>query len=371
MPELFESTSINSLTLKNRFVRSATWEGMATAEGECTGQLTEYMRQLAAGDVGLIISGHSHVLPVGQASFRQLGVYDDSLVPGLRNMTDAVHEAGGVIVMQIAHAGVHARTDLTGMEAAGPSPFAGADNTLSRQMSREEIAETVRAFGAAASRAKEAGFDGVQIHSAHGYLLSQFLSPYYNKREDEYGGSLENRSRMLMEVYDAVRGAVGKDFPVMIKINSEDFVEGEGFTVDEMLQVSRMLQEAGIDAIEMSGGTQNSGRKLSPVRAVKIKTEDDEVFYKDAAKRFQQEIPVPLILVGGIRSFSTAERLVREGTADYIALSRPLIREPHLVKRWKSGDTGPARCLSDNLCFRPAVEGKGIYCVVEEKEQEA
>ncbi|MFP4348952.1 MAG: NADH:flavin oxidoreductase [Desulfococcaceae bacterium] len=368
MSVLFESVSINRLELKNRFVRSATWEGMADEKGACTSQLIQYMRQLALGEVGLIVSGHSYVLPAGQASFRQLGVYEDRLVPGLSDMAAAVHEAGGKMILQLAHAGCHANVDLTGAEPLGPSPLTGKSGAACREMTRSEISETVEAFGLAAERAQKAGFDGVQLHAAHGYFLSQFLSPFYNRRTDPYGGSLENRARIVIDTYHRVRETVGPDYPVLIKINSEDFVQGEGFTVSEMIQVSRWLEEAGLDAVEMSGGTQNSPAKLNPVRLGKIKTAADEVYYREAARAFKAQVGLPLILVGGIRSYEVAEALVQSGEADFIALSRPLIREPQLIKRWKSGDTARAACRSDNLCFRPAVEGKGLFCVVEARE---
>ncbi len=363
MFKLFEETTINGMTLKNRFVRSATWEGMATEDGACTPQLTEYMVALAEGEVGLIISGHSYVSPEGQAGRRQLGVYNDLLVPGLSAMVEEVRKAGGTIVMQLAHAGCHA---CAGKDAVGPSALEHDGRILCREAPKEEIQGVIRAFQEGAGRAREAGFDGVQLHAAHGYLLSQFLSPRYNQRRDEYGGSLENRARAVMEVYDAVRGEVGRDYPVLIKLNSRDFLS-DGFTEDEMIRVASMLCEKGIDAIELSGGTILSNPECSPVRKGNPTSPNMEVFYEQSARRFKQELPVPLMLVGGIRFYQVAERLLHEGVTDYVSLCRPFIREPHLVRRWKSGDLEPATCLRDNLCFRPGLRGLGIHCVVEEK----
>lgn len=367
MSELFETTTINTLTLENRFVRSATWEGMATENGACTQKLINLMVRLARGGVGLIITGHTYVSPEGQASPRQLGIHRDDFVDELRELTGAVHAAGGKIVMQIAHAGCHAGSELAGGDPVGPSAMENEKGPFCREMSREEIGQTVAAFGRAALRVQKAGFDGVQIQGAHSYLLSQFLSPFYNKRTDHYGGSLENRTRMVLEVLREVRNKVGALFPVMMKLNSEDFVQG-GLTVDEMLRVAAGLEQEGIDAIEMSGGTMYSGKYVA-VRRGRLKTEQDEVFYEEAAGRFKRQIRVPLMLVGGIRSFAVAERLVREGVADYVSLSRPLIREPELVNRWKSGDTGRSACQSDNLCFKPAMRGEGMYCLTERKHQ--
>ncbi len=225
------------------------------------------------------------------------------------------------------------------------------------------------AFGNAAVRAREAGVDGVQIHAAHGYLLSEFLSPFYNRRNDQYGGSVANRVRLLLEVAHNIRDKAGDRFPVMVKMNSEDFVTG-GLTVEEMLEVASILENAGIDSIELSGGTMYSGDYV-PVRPGRLDTENKEAYYLEAAKKFKERVRVPLMLVGGIRSYSVAERIVREGIADYVSLSRPLIREPDLINRWKSGDTGKAKCLSDNACYEPVKAGDGLYCVVEKRLERA
>jgi 2,4-dienoyl-CoA reductase-like NADH-dependent reductase (Old Yellow Enzyme family) len=232
-------------------------------------------------------------------------------------------------------------------------------------MDAADIEAMVETFRRAADRAKRAGFDGVQLHAAHGYLLSQFLSPRFNKREDGYGGTAENRATAVLEVLRAVRENVGRSFPVLIKMNSEDFLEG-GLTVEDAVKTGVLLQEAGIDAIELSGGTFLSG-KLSPSRGG-IKSEDREAYFKEAAKVFKAKLKVPVILVGGIRSFQVAERLVEEGCADYISMSRPFIREPGLVRRWASGDRSKAKCISDNQCFGPGMAGEGVYCVTETKQ---
>ena len=363
MSRLFETTTLNNMTLPNRFVRSATWEGRANDDGSCTQGLVNMMTQLVRGGVGLIITGHAYVLKDGQAGPWQLGVYSDKLIQGLTKMTEAVHKENGKIVMQIAHAGCQAPFALTGLASLAPSVMENQDGSSCREMTQADISEVVDAFGQGAVRAKQAGFDGVQIHAAHGYLLSQFLSPFFNKRTDEYGGTIENRTRIVLEVFESIRASVGYDFPVLIKINSEDFLDN-GLTVDDMIHTASLLEQAGIDAIELSGGTAFSDGRI-PVRITKIDTEEKEVFYKSAAKRYKNKIAVPLLLVGGIRSYSVAERLVDKGTADYISLCRPLIREPHLINRWKRGDTRKATCLSDNLCFKPTRAGQGLYCVVE------
>ena len=367
MSALFEQTTINSMTLKNRFVRSATWEGMATDEGSCTAQLIDLMSQLADGGVGLIISGHAYVSREGQAGPKQMGIYEDRLLPGLTQMAAAVHARNGKIIVQLAHAGCMAATGLSGLPAMGPSILEGKKAPVCREMTPSEIAEVVAAFAAGALRAQKAGFDGVQIHAAHGYLLSQFLSPYFNKRGDAYGGSIENRARIVLEVLRSIRQAAGNSFPVLIKMNSEDFLEG-GFNRRDMLEVCKMLESEGVDAIELSGGTSFSGKNI-PVRTGKFDTADRQVFYRQAARDYKANIKTPLILVGGIRSLEVAEQLMEASQTDYVAISRPLIREPNLIQRWQAGDRAKSACQSDNLCFKPAMAGQGVYCVTEEREK--
>lgn len=361
MAELFERTVINTMSLANRFVRSATWEGLAGTEGETTPELINRQVDLALGGVGLIISGHTYVSDEGKAGSWQMGAYSDHLIPGLKKMTDAVHQAGGKIVMQLAHAGCRGAMHLTGKMPIGPSALEQEGKLICREMERSDFEHVRTAFAQAAKRAKQAGFDGVQLHGAHGYLFTQFLCPAFNRRIDQYGGEIENRGRFVTEVCRAIRDAVEDDFPLMIKINCDDFLEN-GMTVDEMLYLSGMLQELGVDAIELSGGTFYSAPYL-PSRTKKIKCEADEVYYREAALRYKQTVQVPLMLVGGIRSYGVSEQLVQDGVADYVALCRPLIREPALVRRWQSGDRGRSDCLSDNSCFKPAFKGKGIYCV--------
>ena len=367
MSKLFESSTINGMLLANRFVRSATWEGMAGDDGSVTPALENCMAQLAEGQVGLIISSHAYISPEGQAGPKQLGIYRDDLVEGLKQMTGDVHRKGGKIVLQLAHSGCLANPKLTGQPAWGPSSLEGVSPSPCQEMSREQIQKLIEAFGQAAHRARQAGFDGVQLHAAHGYLLNQFLSPLFNKRTDVYGGSVEHRYQVLREVLGKVRSVVGKEFPVLVKLNSQDFLEG-GLSLEDSLKLGKMLEEDGIDAIELSGGTLRSG-KNSPSRT-HITDEEKEAYFSDAAQAFKKTIQVPLILVGGVRSFSVAERIVDQGGADYISMSRPFIREPGLIKRWQSGDRRKAFCLSDNQCFGPAMAGEGIYCVVERKEKQ-
>ena len=366
MAKLFEETQINGMVLANRFVRSATWEGMAGEDGGVTPKLIDCMINLARGGIGLIISGHTYIHRAGQAGPWQLGVYSDDLIPGLTAMADAVHKNNGKIVMQLAHAGFFANAKLSGHQPFAVSDVEGIAKSPRKEMTVQEIGEIVQAFAEAAKRAKRAGFDGVQIHSAHGYLMSQFLSPAFNRRTDKYGGSVENRARALTETLRAIRSSVGQDYPVLVKMNSSDFIEN-GLNLEDSIQVGKMLEEGRIDAIELSGGVLTSD-KLSPSR-MGIHSEEKEAYFQQEAKAFREKVAVPLILVGGNRSYNMAERIISEGIVDYISMSRPLIREPGLINRWKSGDFAKSACLSDNQCFGPAMAGEGIYCVTEKKEK--
>ncbi|MCB2184213.1 MAG: NADH:flavin oxidoreductase [Desulfobulbaceae bacterium] len=366
MSILFEESSINGMVLKNRFMRAATWEGLATPEGEATPRLIDMMVSLARGGVGLIITSHSYVSPEGQGTPWQLGVYKDELVAKLREMTSAVHENGGKIVLQLAHAGQFAEQELTGRAALAVLDSEDFSGRNIKRVTPEDVQRLVHLYSQAAQRAKDAGFDGIEIHSAHGYFLSQFLSPAFNKRRDEYGGSIENRARIHLMIYQSVRKVVGDDFPILIKMNCGDFIE-DGISIDDSLSAAKTFAQAGFDAIELSGGIIRTGR-LSPSRPG-ITSVGKEAYFKDYAVRLKKEVRIPLILVGGLRSFEVADSIVTSGIADYISMSRPLIREPDLISRWQKGDLRKAECKSDNLCFNPGFEGKGIYCVTREMEE--
>ncbi len=366
MSKLFETTEINGMRLRNRFVRSATWEGMASPGGAVTPKLIDTMAALGRGGVGLIISSHAYVRKEGQASPWQIGIYKDELIDELRDMTAAVHDVGGKIVLQLAHAGHFAAEVLTGTPPLVASDYAGLATTPRKEMTVNDIGDLVDAFADAACRAKSAGFDGVQIHAAHGYLLSQFLSPAFNRRPDDYGGSIRNRSRIHLEILQAIRKVADDDFPVLIKLNCRDFAEN-GLSLEDSLIAAGLLADAGLDAIELSGGLLTGG-KLSPSRS-RIDSEDKEAYFREELRAFKTQIRIPMILVGGIRSFGVADELVEAGAADYISMSRPFICEPGLIARWKAGDRRKAGCKSDNLCFKPGLEGNGIQCVTKQREE--
>ncbi|MDI9570682.1 MAG: NADH:flavin oxidoreductase [Pseudomonadota bacterium] len=365
MADPFESGAIGALELKNRFVRSATWEGMADEKGAPRRQYLETMTALARGGVGLIVTGHAFVSPEGRATPWQLAIDRDERLEGLREITAAVHAAGGKIVVQLAHAGLFAAAGLTGLPRLVVSPQESKDPSPQKELDKSGLQELIDAFAAAAGRARLAGFDGVQVHMAHGYLLSQFLSPAFNRRRDGYGGDIRNRSRIHREICGAIRDNVGRDYPLLIKLNAQDFIDN-GLTVPEAASAARLMVDAGVDALELSGGTLASGH-LSPSRP-RINAPEKEAYFREEARWLRENVPAPLLLVGGNRSYEVAAALLAEGVADYISLSRPLIREADLIRRWEAGDRRPSACISDNRCFAPALEGKGIYCVTAERE---
>jgi 2,4-dienoyl-CoA reductase-like NADH-dependent reductase (Old Yellow Enzyme family) len=366
MTGLFDQTEINGLVLKNRLVRSATWEGLATPEGACTDQLVDFVSRLAEGGMGLIVSSFTYVLEGGRGLPKQAGLDRDDYVPGHRKLTSAVHERGGKIALQLMHAGAQTRAKwIEGHIALAPSAIEDPTyKTLPCELSLEEIDELVEAFGQAARRGVEAGYDAIELHGAHGYLLNQFMSPLRNQRTDRFGGSVENRARFVCDVYERMRDEVGPQFPVMIKVNCDDFVPG-GAGSEDWLYLAKRLAELGIDAIEVSGGTPASG-KLAPNRTG-IGKEEKEAYFLPQARQIREAVDVPLILVGGLRSPRVLERILSEGTADYFSMSRPFIREPHLVQRWQGGDLSKARCISCNLCFRTSLEDTGLTCAYERK----
>lgn len=367
MSKLFEPTEINGMQLANRFVRSATYEAMAAEDGGCSPRLLAYMNALAEGGVGLIITSHAYVRADGQAGPRQIGIYKDELMEGFREMTQEIHKRGARVAMQITHGGFFSNNKLTGQRSLAPSELENFGQSRSREMGVEEIKDLIDAYGEAARRVKEAQFDAVEIHAAHGYMMSQFLSPAFNQRSDEYGGSVENRARALLEVLRNVRAKVGPDYPVLIKMNCQDFLPG-GFELEDSIQVAFKVQEEGIDAVELSGGTIVSS-DVGHCRAG-ITSEEKEAYFRQEAKVFHEKVQLPLILVGGIRSFQLAERLLNEEYADYFSMSRPFIREPNLINRWASGDLRKAKCISDNQCRGPLLAGEELHCVVERKRKE-
>jgi 2,4-dienoyl-CoA reductase-like NADH-dependent reductase (Old Yellow Enzyme family) len=361
--DLFSPIQIGTLELDNRLARSATAERLATEPiGRATPALAALWGGLARGGVGLIISGHAYVSPKGKAHPEMLSVHCDEMIPGLKLLADAVHEHGGRIAMQINHGGRQCDQACT-PETLAPSPVTLASGRSPREMTLAEIAETVDAFGQAARRAQLAGFDAVQLHGAHGYLIGQFLSPHTNRRGDAWGGDFERRLAFLAAVCEAVRGEVGSDYPVFIKLGIMDNLQSvpDGLTPDDGARVVSRLAGLGLDAVEVSGGY-GGGSDFNSRMAVGTKA--PEAYFRDLARRAQEATNLPVILVGGLRSRAVMDEVLAAGDADMIALCRPLIREPDLPNRLRSGQATVAACISGGRCWAKEM-GQGIACKCE------
>jgi 2,4-dienoyl-CoA reductase-like NADH-dependent reductase (Old Yellow Enzyme family) len=371
---VFEPKEIGGMVIKNRLVRSATYEAMASEDGSVTDELVELYKTLAQGGVGLIITGYAYVQSSGKSTPRHTGIDRDELIPGLTKIARTVHVHGDgcKVAIQLVHSG---RQSFILDETIAPSAvLESVRNKIPREMTIEEIEETVEAFAEAARRAKEAGFDAVQVHAAHGYLLSEFLSPYTNRRTDEYGGSTENRCKIVEGTYKRTVENVGKDFPILIKMNVDDFLEG-GINLNESKRIAERLSKTGFAAIETSGcmwevitrSEEELGWEpaMIPESRINIKSKDKEAYHLPYAREIRKVIDVPLILVGGIRSLDVIEKILAEGSADFIALSRPLIRQPDLPNRWLKGIGGlTADCISCNGCVGSIMEGS-LQCIPE------
>jgi 2,4-dienoyl-CoA reductase-like NADH-dependent reductase (Old Yellow Enzyme family) len=357
MSLLFTPSSIGSLDVPNRLVRSATAEKMADSEGRPRPSLTELYEELARGGVGVIITGHMYVHPNGKAHGEMTGIYDDGLIPDLARLAKAVHDLGGLIVPQINHAGMNSKEDVVSDPVA---PSAIDESFLpkpAREMTVPEIDTAIQAFAHAARRCQEAGFDGVQIHAAHGYLISQFLSPFVNRRTDQWGGTAEKRMRFLREVCSAVRGQVGEEYPVLIKLGMMDGVDG-GLSAEGGAEILSALSEMDVDGVEISGGV--GGKKNINVRKG-IQNEAKEAYFLPLAQEARKRTDLPILLVGGLRSRRVMERILADGDADFISLCRPLISEPDLPNQFEQGLKEKSRCLSANNCWAREA-GEGISC---------
>jgi 2,4-dienoyl-CoA reductase-like NADH-dependent reductase (Old Yellow Enzyme family) len=351
MSDLFKPYKIGSMVIRNRFMRSATTSYWSNENGIVRPEIIRLYERLSEGGVGLIVKGHTYVMDSGKAHVGMAGISGDHQVPKLRELTDVVHEHGGKIVTQLNHAGYKSIVDRAGPSAYGESGWEG------RALTTNEIHDIVDAFGDAALRTVEAGFDGVMIHGAHGYLVSQFLSRLANKRTDDYGGSLENRMRLLYEVYDEIRARVGASYPVLIKMNCDDF-SLDGFTVEDSIKVASALAKRGMDLIEISGGGMGQVRELRRTRAKSDDPALSEATFAGHAEKIHEAInPTPMGLVNGIRTKRCMDTLLEKGVTEMVSMSRPFIREPNLVKSLEAGQL-EATCISCDTCSASGVFSK-------------
>lgn len=329
MKTIFDKTKLKDLKLRNRIFRSATWLAMADESGEVNDEIIGVYKRLAEGGAGAIVTGLVSVAPYDAYLPGGVKFYDDKFIDWHKRLTSAVHSAGAKIFMQTA---ITDSVRLSGGEVCEAS----IDS-----LSKDEILERVKYFGNAAARAKKAGYDGVQIHAAHFFFLSKFISPLLNHRTDEYGGSAEGRAKILVDILRDMRSKTGKNFLIITKLNASDMYPG-GISKDDFLTAGKMLSENGIDAIEVSAnGTSRDG-----IRAGK-----NEAYFKDYASALCEVVSVPAILVGGHRSIESMNSVLNSTKIEYLSMSRPLVRESDLINRWQNSDTRPSLCVSCNSCY--------------------
>jgi 2,4-dienoyl-CoA reductase-like NADH-dependent reductase (Old Yellow Enzyme family) len=374
----FEGGIIGKLSIKNRLVRSATFECMADDNGEVNDDLVNLYKSLCLGGIGLIITGHCPVSPIGFSHPKQIRIYDDRYIKCVNKIALAVHNCNNdcKIFMQLTHAGRQQARPELGFPAVAPSAiFDPLFQRTPRELTQNEISEIIQLFAKAIKRCKEAEFDGVQLHAAHGWLLSSFLSPHTNQRSDKYGGSTFNRVRIMREIYENAVKYVGGDYPILAKINSQDFVE-DGINLEEAINISNELKDIGFAAIEVSGGMwesllrteQELGWKPVPIPEARIgiNNRESEAYFWPNARQIAKAVDIPIILVGGIRSLSTIESILEEGNIEFCAMARPLIREPDLPIKWLNSEhADSALCISCNRCLPR--ENAPLECRAEQK----
>lgn len=342
MKRVFETARLGNIELKNRLVRSATWEGIADPDGSVTEEAYEIYEELAKGGAGAIITGFTSVALHDYYFGGMMRLCDDSLVPQYRKLTDIIHAEGTPVITQLA-LGAYYR------EANGRYMQTEPDD-----MTEEEIKLVIRQFVDAAVRAKKAGFDGVQIHAAHFFFLSRFISPAVNHRTDAYGGSAQGRARILLEILEGVkREAPG--LHITTKINCNDYTRG-GLSEAECVEICRMLDKAGIDSIEVSG----NGTSVGGIRA-----HVNEGYFVPAAVLVADAVSCPVIVVGGFRSLDTMEETLNSSGIELISLSRPLLREPDLPNKMKDDPKTISKCISCNRCY----SSPSHKCVFREAEK--
>jgi len=373
MPSLFEPAPLGPLTLRNRIVKAATFEG-ATPGGLPTDRLVAFHRRIAAGGAALTTVAYLAIAPEGRTDAGCVLVSPDA-VPGLRRLTDAVHAEGALAAAQIGHAGPVANAASNRAPSIAPvRMFNPLSLRFSRAATEYDIDRITADYRRAARRCVEAGFDSIEVHLGHNYLLSSFLSPKLNRRTDRWGGSLEHRARFARQVVLEVRDAVGREVAVTAKLNMADGYRG-GLAIDESLQVARWLQDDGaLDALELTGGSSllnpmylfrgdaplpefrrtlpwhlRGGFRLVGHRFLRSYPYE-EAYFLDQARRFRDTLDLPLILLGGISRLDTAERAVAEGFA-FVAMGRALLHDPELPSRWRDGSADASGCIHCNRCM--------------------
>jgi 2,4-dienoyl-CoA reductase-like NADH-dependent reductase (Old Yellow Enzyme family) len=370
-PRLFTPGKIGNVEVKNRIIRSATFTRTATKDGRVTDPLLNLYTELARGGSGLIVTGVVTIDQAGPAGQGALAYYDDTYIADHKKLVDAVHASspGVKFAAQIGHSG--RQSTYPKLESVAPSAIPEkTSGRVPRALKLDEIKAIIEKFVRAGRRAYESGYDAVQLHAAHGYLLSSFLSPYMNTRTDDYGGRLENRARILVDIIKGLQNETGNAFPIMIKLQSQDGVPA-GLTLDEGVKIAKHVADAGYDAIEPSGGFSETLTSINGwgIPSKPVLKPEEENYFLPAVKAIKSIAPDrAVILMGGVRNPVSVDRILGDGSADFVAMSRPLICEPDLPNRWKGGDLSPAWCKSCNTCYKSLMEGP-LECVVRLKRE--
>jgi len=353
MSVLFEPYEFSGIKMRNRFVRSATVNNLTNKENRFTPEHRKLYTDLARGGVGLIIAGVHR--PKREWFLDHVFQQPCLDVPGIeeemRALVDEVHRLGAAFVCQISPPFM-----INGKHVSGASTDL---SIVPEPLNEEDIAEIKGAYRNVGKVIQGAGCDGVQLHCCHNDVLSRMLSPLFNQRKDQYGGSVENRARLVLELVQELKEGAGEDFPVMIKMNASDFCEG-GMTIDAAAEIAAILTTGGICVIEPSSG--GAGASYSPSGPI-AKDEWHEGYLIEYAARIKEAVDVPLMVVGGLRDLEMMEEVVETGKGDLISMCRPFIREPDLINRWLSGDTSPSTCESCDGCLKETMRGRKLRCV--------
>ena len=332
-PELFSPFELGPLALRNRIVCSPLTTNLGTPEGLSTRRHLEFWKARAKGGAGLVILDSAYPDPRGKGFASQIGCHSDSTIPGLRAVAEAIRAEGAISALQIEHSGVQTNSQMAGGRPVAPSRVPDPRRTeIPHQLSPNEIEQTVESFGQAARRIKDAGFDAVEIHGAHGYLVHQFLSPYFNRRTDSYGGDTQSRVRFAREIVAHVRGVVGSDYPILFRISAVDGLEG-GLEFEETIRIAEMLVDCGIDALDVSAGVGATSHLMGPPAG----TPHGPLI--DFARRVREVVRIPVIAVGRILDPGLANSIIESGKADLVALGRALIADPDWPNKAREGRT--------------------------------
>ena len=324
---LFKKIKIKNTEIKNRLIMAPMATRFASFYGEVTERLIRYYEERAKGGVGLITVEATAISPEGIGWRNNLSIYDDHFIPGLQRLTETLHRHGAKVSLEIFHTGRKAPDAIIGQKSVAPSAVSLIGGVTPRELEIREIRELVKKFGNAAKRAKNAGFDVVNLHMAHGYLINQFLSPLTNKRTDQYGGNTEKRCQFAIEVIREVRRQVGKDFPVFCRLTAEEGMGSIGIDVNESVKIAPLLEDAGADAIDISGGASDKPYLTEGTYSL------ESGFLVYLAKAIKKSVKIPVTIVGKIKNPEFAESILKDGFSDFIVLGRSMIADPHWPKK--------------------------------------